>query len=176
MDKKIFDAAVTRSNEWKAVILNVLQKNDGAAGCLNLREQLEEMLDDDTVCMSDVDMFKKLKREYDLRVSIQIPEVKWMPEVVKLAFNMCQDLLKMLPTDIMQSIDESVLDRYEPLFRQRGEQALYRIHRTMNMTLIDVLVCTDEVQCEDLLYWSKDKLFIMTFVPEFEEVSDYVLI
>jgi len=133
-------------------------------------------LDVDTVCLSDVDMFKKLKREYGLHVSIQIPELKQLPEVVRLTFKMCEDMLKRLPTDMMQGVDESVPARHEPLFRQRGEQVLYRIHRTLNMTLIDVQVRTDEVQCEDLLYWSQDKLFIMTFAPELEEVEDYVLI
>lgn len=176
MDKKIFDAMIARSNEWKEVIFNILQENDETAGCLSLREQLEEMLDVDTVCLSDVDMFKKLKREYGLHVSIQIPELKQLPEVVRLTFKMCEDMLKRLPTDMMQGVDESVPARHEPLFRQRGEQVLYRIHRTLNMTLIDVQVRTDEVQCEDLLYWSQDKLFIMTFAPELEEAEDYVLI
>jgi len=176
MDKKIFDATIARSNEWKEVIFNILQESDETAGCLSLREQLEEMLDVDTVCLSDVDMFKKLKREYGLHVSIQIPELKHLPEVVKLTFKMCEDMLKQLPTDMMQGVDESVPARHEPLFRQRGEQVLYRIHRTLNMTLIDVQVRTDEVQCEDLLYWSQDKLFIMTFAPELEEAEDYVLI
>ena len=162
MDKKIFDATIARSNEWKEVIFNILQESDETAGCLSLREQLEEMLDVDTVCLSDVDMFKKLKREYGLHVSIQIPELKQLPEVVRLTFKMCEDMLKRLPTDMMQGVDESVPARHEPLFRQRGEQVLYRIHRTLNMTLIDVQVRTDEVQCEDLLYWSQDKLFIMT--------------
>ena len=169
MDKKIFDATIARSNEWKEVIFNILQESDETAGCLSLREQLEEMLDVDTVCLSDVDMFKKLKREYGLHVSIQIPELKQLPEVVRLTFKMCEDMLKRLPTDMMQGVDESVPARHEPLFRQRGEQVLYRIHRTLNMTLIDVQVRTDEVQCEDLLYWSQDKLFIMTFAPELEE-------
>ncbi len=176
MDKKIFDATIARSNEWKEVIFNILQESDETAGCLSLREQLEEMLDVDTVCLSDVDMFKKLKREYGLHVSIQIPELKHLPEVVKLTFKMCEDMLKQLPTDMMQGVDESVPARHEPLFRQRGEQVLYRIHRTLNMTLIDVQVRTDEVQCEDLLYWSQDKLFIMTFAPELEEAEDYVSI
>lgn len=176
MDKKIFDATIARSNEWKEVIFNILQESDETAGCLSLREQLEEMLDVDTVCLSEVDMFKKLKREYGLHVSIQIPELKHLPEVVKLTFKMCEDMLKQLPTDMMQGVDESVPARHEPLFRQRGEQVLYRIHRTLNMTLIDVQVRTDEVQCEDLLYWSQDKLFIMTFAPELEEAEDYVLI
>lgn len=176
MDKKIFDATIARSNEWKEVIFNILQESDETVGCLSLREQLEEMLDVDTVCLSDVDMFKKLKREYGLHVSIQIPELKQLPEVVKLTFKMCEDMLKRLPTDMMQGVDESVPARHEPLFRQRGEQVLYRIHRTLNMTLIDVQVRTDEVQCEDLLYWSQDKLFIMTFAPELEEAEDYVLI
>lgn len=176
MDKKIFDATIARSNEWKEVIFNILQESDETAGCLSLREQLEEMLDVDTVCLSDVDMFKKLKREYGLHVSIQIPELKQLPEVVRLTFKMCEDMLKQLPTDMMQGVDESVPARHEPLFRQRGEQVLYRIHRTLNMTLIDVQVRTDEVQCEDLLYWSQDKLFIMTFAPELEEAEDYVLI
>ena len=176
MDKKIFDETIERSNEWKEVIFNILQESDETAGCLSLREQLEEMLDVDTVCLSDVDMFKKLKREYGLHVSIQIPELKHLPEVVKLTFKMCEDMLKQLPTDMMQGVDESVPARHEPLFRQRGEQVLYRIHRTLNMTLIDVQVRTDEVQCEDLLYWSQDKLFIMTFAPELEEAEDYVLI
>lgn len=176
MDKKIFDATIARSNEWKKVIFNILQESDETAGCLSLREQLEEMLDVDTVCLSDVDMFKKLKREYGLHVSIQIPELKQLPEVVRLTFKMCEDMLKRLPTDMMQGVDESVPARHEPLFRQRGEQVLYRIHRTLNMTLIDVQVRTDEVQCEDLLYWSQDKLFIMTFAPELEEAEDYVLI
>lgn len=176
MDKKIFDATIARSNEWKEVIFNILQESDETAGCLSLREQLEEMLDVDTVCLSDVDMFKKLKREYGLHVSIQIPELKQLPEVVRLTFKMCEDMLKRLPTDMMQGVDESVPARHEPLFRQRGEQVLYRIHRTLNMTLIDVQVRTDEVQCEDLLYWSQDKLFIMTFAPELEEVEDYVSI
>ena len=168
MDKKIFDATIARSNEWKEVIFNILQESDETAGCLSLREQLEEMLDVDTVCLSDVDMFKKLKREYGLHVSIQIPELKQLPEVVRLTFKMCEDML--------QGVDESVPARHEPLFRQRGEQVLYRIHRTLNMTLIDVQVRTDEVQCEDLLYWSQDKLFIMTFAPELEEAEDYVSI
>ncbi len=176
MDKKIFDATIARSNEWKEVIFNILRESDETAGCLSLREQLEEMLDVDTVCLSDVDMFKKLKREYGLHVSIQIPELKQLPEVVRLTFKMCEDMLKRLPTDMMQGVDESVPARHEPLFRQRGEQVLYRIHRTLNMTLIDVQVRTDEVQCEDLLYWSQDKLFIMTFAPELEEAEDYVLI
>lgn len=176
MDKKIFDATIARSNEWKEVIFNILQESDETAGCLSLREQLEEMLDVDTVCLSDVDMFKKLKREYGLHVSIQIPELKQLPEVVRLTFKMCEDMLKRLPTDMMQGVDESVPARHVPLFRQRGEQVLYRIHRTLNMTLIDVQVRTDEVQCEDLLYWSQDKLFIMTFAPELEEVEDYVSI
>lgn len=176
MDKKIFDATIARSNEWKEVIFNILQESDETAGCLSLREQLEEMLDVDTVCLSDVDMFKKLKREYGLHVSIQIPELKQLPEVVRLTFKMCEDMLKRLPTDMMQGVDESVPARHEPLFRQRGEQVLYRIHRTLNMTLIDVQVRTDEVQCEDLLYWSQDKLFIMTFTPELEEAEDYVSI
>lgn len=176
MDKKIFDATIARSNEWKEVIFNILQESDETVGCLSLREQLEEMLDVDTVCLSDVDMFKKLKREYGLHVSIQIPELKHLPEVVKLTFKMCEDMLKQLPTDMMQGVDESVPARHEPLFRQRGEQVLYRIHRTLNMTLIDVQVRTDEVQCEDLLYWSQDKLFIMTFAPELEEAEDYVSI
>lgn len=176
MDKKIFDATIARSNEWKEVISNILQESDETAGCLSLREQLEEMLDVDTVCLSDVDMFKKLKREYGLHVSIQIPELKQLPEVVRLTFKMCEDMLKRLPTDMMQGVDESVPARHEPLFRQRGEQVLYRIHRTLNMTLIDVQVRTDEVQCEDLLYWSQDKLFIMTFAPELEEAEDYVSI
>lgn len=176
MDKKIFDATIARSNEWKEVIFNILQESDETAGCLSLREQLEEMLDVDTVCLSDVDMFKKLKREYGLHVSIQIPELKQLPEVVRLTFKMCEDMLKQLPTDMMQGVDESVPARHEPLFRQRGEQVLYRIHRTLNMTLIDVQVRTDEVQCEDLLYWSQDKLFIMTFAPELEEAEDYVSI
>ena len=176
MDKKIFDATIARSNEWKEVIFNILQESDETAGCLSLREQLEEMLDVDTVCLGDVDMFKKLKREYGLHVSIQIPELKQLPEVVRLTFKMCEDMLKRLPTDMMQGVDESVPARHEPLFRQRGEQVLYRIHRTLNMTLIDVQVRTDEVQCEDLLYWSQDKLFIMTFAPELEEAEDYVLI
>ena len=176
MDKKIFDATIARSNEWKEVIFNILQESDETAGCLSPREQLEEMLDVDTVCLSDVDMFKKLKREYGLHVSIQIPELKQLPEVVRLTFKMCEDMLKRLPTDMMQGVDESVPARHEPLFRQRGEQVLYRIHRTLNMTLIDVQVRTDEVQCEDLLYWSQDKLFIMTFAPELEEAEDYVLI
>lgn len=176
MDKKIFDATIARSNEWKEVIFNILQESDETAGCLSLREQLEEMLDVDTFCLSDVDMFKKLKREYGLHVSIQIPELKQLPEVVRLTFKMCEDMLKRLPTDMMQGVDESVPARHEPLFRQRGEQVLYRIHRTLNMTLIDVQVRTDEVQCEDLLYWSQDKLFIMTFAPELEEAEDYVLI
>ena len=176
MDKKIFDATIARSNEWKEVIFNILQESDETAGCLSLREQLEEMLDVDTVCLSDVDMFKKLKREYGLHVSIQIPELKQLPEVVRLTFKMCEDMLKRLPTDMMQGVDESVPARHEPLFRQRGEQVLYRIHRTLNMTLIDVQVRTDEVQCEDLLYWSQDKLSIMTFAPELEEAEDYVLI
>ena len=176
MDKKIFDATIARSNEWKEVIFNILQESDETAGCLSLREQLEEMLDVDTVCLSDVDMFKKLKREYGLHVSIQIPELKQLPEVVRLTFKMCEDMLKRLPTDMMQGVDESVPARHEPLFRQRGEQVLYRIHRTLNMTLIDVQVRTDEGQCEDLLYWSQDKLFIMTFAPELEEAEDYVSI
>lgn len=176
MDKKIFDATIARSNEWKEVIFNILQESDETVGCLSLREQLEEMLDVDTVCLSDVDMFKKLKREYGLHVSIQIPELKQLPEVVRLTIKMCEDMLKRLPTDMMQGVDESVPARHEPLFRQRGEQVLYRIHRTLNMTLIDVQVRTDEVQCEDLLYWSQDKLFIMTFAPELEEAEDYVLI
>ena len=176
MDKKIFDATIARSNEWKEVIFNILQESDETAVCLSLREQLEEMLDVDTVCLSDVDMFKKLKREYGLHVSIQIPELKQLPEVVRLTFKMCEDMLKRLPTDMMQGVDESVPARHEPLFRQRGEQVLYRIHRTLNMTLIDVQVRTDEVQCEDLLYWSQDKLFIMTFAPELEEAEDYVSI
>lgn len=176
MDKKIFDATIARSNEWKEVIFNILQESDETAGCLSLREQLEEMLDVDTVCLSDVDMFKKLKREYGLHVSIQIPELKQLPEVVRLTFKMCEDMLKRLPTDMMQGVDESVPARHEPLFRQRGEQVLYRIHRTLNMTLIDVQVRTDEVQCEDLLYWSQDKLFIMTFATELEEAEDYVSI
>lgn len=176
MDKKIFDATIARSNEWKEVIFNILQESDETVGCLSLREQLEEMLDVDTVCLSDVDMFKKLKREYGLHVSIQIPELKQLPEVVRLTFKMCEDMLKRLPTDMMQGVDESVPARHEPLFRQRGEQVLYRIHRTLNMTLIDVQVRTDEVQCEDLLYWSQDKLFIMTFAPELEEAEDYVSI
>lgn len=176
MDKKIFDATIARSNEWKEVIFNILQESDETAGCLSLREQLEEMLDVDTVCLSDVDMFKKLKREYGLHVSIQIPELKQLPEVVRLTFKMCEDMLKRLPMDMMQGVDESVPARHEPLFRQRGEQVLYRIHRTLNMTLIDVQVRTDEVQCEDLLYWSQDKLFIMTFAPELEEAEDYVSI
>ena len=176
MDKKIFDATIARSNEWKEVIFNILQESDETSGCLSLREQLEEMLDVDTVCLSDVDMFKKLKREYGLHVSIQIPELKQLPEVVRLTFKMCEDMLKRLPTDMMQGVDESVPARHEPLFRQRGEQVLYRIHRTLNMTLIDVQVRTDEVQCEDLLYWSQDKLFIMTFAPELEEAEDYVSI
>ena len=176
MDKKIFDATIARSNEWKEGIFNILQESDETAGCLSLREQLEEMLDVDTVCLSDVDMFKKLKREYGLHVSIQIPELKQLPEVVRLTFKMCEDMLKRLPTDMMQGVDESVPARHEPLFRQRGEQVLYRIHRTLNMTLIDVQVRTDEVQCEDLLYWSQDKLFIMTFAPELEEAEDYVSI
>ena len=176
MDKKIFDATIARSNEWKEVIFNILQESDETVGCLSLREQLEEMLDVDTVCLSDVDMFKKLKREYGLHVSIQIPELKQLPEVVRLTFKMCEDMLKRLPTDMMQGVDESVPARHEPLFRQRGEQVLYRIHRTLNMTLIDVQVRTDEVQCEDLLYWSQDKLFIMTFAPELDEAEDYVLI
>ena len=174
MDKKIFDATIARSNEWKEVIFNILQESDETAGCLSLSEQLEEMLDVDTVCLSDVDMFKKLKREYGLHVSIQIPELKQLPEVVRLTFKMCEDMLKRLPTDMMQGVDESVPARHEPLFRQRGEQVLYRIHRTLNMTLIDVQVRTDEVQCEDLLYWSQDKLFIMTFAPELEEAGDDV--
>ena len=176
MDKKIFDATIARSNEWKEVIFNILQESDETAGCLSLREQLEEMLDVDTVCLSDVDMFKKLKREYGLHVSIQIPELKQLPEVVRLTFKMCEDMLKRLPTDMMQGVDESVPARHEPLFRQRGEQVLYRIHRTLNMTLIDVQVRTDEVQCEDLLYWSQDKLFIMTFAPELDEAEDDVSI
>ena len=122
MDKKIFDATIARSNEWKEVIFNILQESDETAGCLSLREQLEEMLDVDTVCLSDVDMFKKLKREYGLHVSIQIPELKQLPEVVRLTFKMCEDMLKRLPTDMMQGVDESVPARHEPLFRQRSHR------------------------------------------------------
>ena len=44
MDKKIFDATIARSNEWKEVIFNILQESDETAGCLSLREQLEEVL------------------------------------------------------------------------------------------------------------------------------------
>lgn len=169
MDKNIFDAAVARSNEWKEAIAEFLRSEDVVPDYLSLQEQLEVLFDADTCEFSDVDMFKKLKREHNLHVSLQIPDLPRLDGVVRNTFKLCEDIVKGLPSNLTEEVPQVILAKHKSAFHARGEQAVFQVLRTLNVTVIDLQVKTDEVECDEFLYWSGDKIYVISFVPEFDE-------
>lgn len=169
MDKNIFDAAVARSNEWKDAIAEFLLSKDVPVGYMSLREQLESLFDAETCEFSDVELFKKLKREHNLHVSLQTQELPRLEGVVRNTFKLCEDIIKGLPSDCSDAVPQSCLVKHKSVFHARGEQAEFQLLRSLDMTVIDILVRTDDVECEELLHWNGDRIYVMSFVPEFDE-------
>ena len=137
-------------------------------GELSTFAQLCWLFDDELGAEHDEQLRKRLTQEYDLHVSIEKGDICHLPPTVKAALKLCEDILKACPNSIYEDFDIKKIDKSKYGFSQRGEQAVFQIYRNTNATIVELQVRRQQEK-EELVYWTKNKLFIMSFVPELDK-------
>jgi len=160
---------LARSEEWKSVIADECQNylSEGERSeALTLLEQLKTIFE----CGEEFDeeFRKRIVRDNNLHVTIDRHEVCHLSPTVKDAYNLCEQLNSLLP-DNLDEPDLKGLDRKRYHFSERGEIAIFRFVRNANMAVIELEVVTQAEEEEEFIYWSKDKLYVMSFVPEADD-------
>lgn len=135
---------------------------------LPLFEQLQLLFNDEVCERDSVAMFRYFQREYSLHVTLVGNEFRQVERVVNDAFLLSNELFKLLPNRWSDDIDVKNLDKHKFGFSHRGEVAVFQIWRNINASIIEMQVKTETLEGE-FLYWSKDKIFVINFVSEFDE-------
>lgn len=170
MDKNVFDAVKAQSNEWKDAIAEFLLAEGVPVNRMSTLEQLEALFDVESC--EFYDLFKKIKNEHKLNLSIPTRSLPHLDGVVRNTFKLCEDIIK-LPASDTDKAEQGNLAKHRSMFHSRGEQAVFQILRSLNMNVVDIQVRTNEIKDEELLYWNGDRIYLMSFVSELDE--DYAV-
>lgn len=161
-----------KSNAWKDVIAEMCQALLPAnqdVDDMPLSEQLLMLFDDHICETSEEKKFRALKSEYGLHVSIAGNDCNHLEPVLLNTLRLCDAVFARIPCSVTDTADYAVyLKTQVKLFKSRGERAKIRIFRNMNISVVEVTVQTTELACKEFLYWNKDKVYVMSFVPAFD--------
>ena len=162
----------TKSNAWKNVIAELCQELLPAGKNVDdvpLGEQLLMLFDDGVNDVTDEKMFRILKSKHSLHVSISGNECKRVETVLYNALCLCNEVFEHIPDTMVKTVDyKRFLTSKVKQFKARGEKAVFRISRNMNVAIVEVTVETTDLACQEFLYWNKDKVYVMSFVPELD--------
>lgn len=161
---------IERSNAWKNAVTSECQSMfpDKDVKSLSMFEQLQLLFDDEVCAQDGAAMFHYLKREYHLQVTIGGNDVPRLNPVVVDALRLGNDLFRLLPTCWLDGVNLKKLDKSKFGFAARNETAVFQIWRNINASITEMQVRTAALNGE-FLYWNKDKIFVMSFVSEFDE-------
>ena len=162
----------TKSNEWKSAIacecVSFLPGGQDVED-LPVFEQLKLIFDDEVGTETDEQFRRRLVKEYDLHVTIEKGDLPHLSPTAKDALELCEEIAKKLPNDFMQDLNIKSIKKSKYGFAKRGEQAVFQVFHNCNAAIIELQVRTEAEHENELVYWSKDKLFVMSFVPELDE-------
>ena len=162
----------TKSNAWKDVIAVLCQELLPAGKDVDdvaLGEQLLMLFDDGMSDVTDEQMFRALKSEHSLYVSISGNERKRVETVLHNTLCLCDEVFEHIPDTMAETVDyKRFITSRVKQFKARGERAVFRISRNMNVAIVEVMVETKDLACQEFLYWNKDKVYVMSFVPELD--------
>ena len=161
---------VARSQEWQEAIQGECQNYlplGQSAKWLSVWEQLKVIFNEGEEY--DEEVRRRLVKEYDLHVSIAKGDVAHLSPTVKDAFLFCEELNQLLPSSLDNEPELKKLRRPNYHFGERGEALVFQFVRNANVSMVEVQVRTDALEVEDLVYWTKDKLYVLSFVPELDE-------
>ena len=162
----------TKSNAWKNAIAELCQELLPAGKDVDnvpLGEQLLMLFDDGVNDVTDEKMFRVLKTKHSLHVSISGNERKRVETVLHNTLCLCDEVFEHIPDTMAKTVDyKRFLTLQVKQFKARGERAVFRISRNMNVAIVEVTVETTDLACQEFLYWNKDKVYVMSFVPELD--------
>lgn len=163
---------VKKSEEWKQAIacecVNFLPY-DHEAEDFSVFELLKLIFDDEVGQETDEQFRRRLVKEYDLHVAIEKGDIPHISSTLREALALCEEINKKLPSDIWKDLDIKKIDKSKYAFAKRGEQAVFQVFHNCNAVIIELQVRTEAEHEEELVYWSKDKLFLLSFVSELDE-------
>ncbi|MBR1605509.1 MAG: hypothetical protein IJ660_05340 [Alphaproteobacteria bacterium] len=161
-----------KSQEWKSAIacecVNFLPSGESAED-LPVFEQLKLIFDDEVGQETDETFRRRVVKEYNLHVTVEKGDLPHLSPTVKDALELCEEIAKKLPNDFMQDLNIKSIKKSKYGFAKRGEQAVFQVFHNCNAAIIELQVRTETEREEELVYWSKDKLFLLSFVPELDE-------
>ena len=160
-----------KSEQWKEAIAAELGVKSEDYSAFELMYSFLEDSD-----YYDEELYKSIKRKYELDNTITDDDFRHVIRGVVLnTFNLCKEVFKKIPSSMSQKFEylkqAKVWNKYIGYLQEHGEKAVVRVVRTMDNSIVEVNVQTTEVKAE-LLYWHKDRIFIMNFVSELEEDID----
>ena len=135
---------------------------------LSLFEQLQLLFDDEGCKRQSVSMFCYLKWKDSLRVTIVGNDIYHLGNSAADAFRLGNALFKLLSPCWSDGVNLKNLDKSKFDFGSRGESAVFQEWRNIDASIFEIQVKTNALDYE-LLYWNKDKIFVINFVPEFDE-------
>lgn len=161
---------LARSEEWREVIQTECQNFLSAgqeAKWLSVWEQLKVIFNNGEEY--DEEFRRRVVKEYNLHVAIAKGDVAHLSPTAKEAFLFCEELNGLLPSCLNSEPNLKKLNRSKYHFAARGEQLVFQFERNVNVAMIEVQVRTEAENVEELVYWTKDKLYVLSFVPELDE-------
>ena len=169
----------TRNNQWLEALSSEVEGE-------NLEEQLENLFDDGIVATSIKKMFQYMQSKYNTHVTVACGDLPHIEPTLRETLELCKEFSKIVPEDPMKDGDYKAFKKAlikrskaktkkaerksEYHFLERGEQVVFRQpFVNQNVKIIEVMVKTDALECDELLYWSPEHIFIMKFVSELNE-------
>lgn len=116
----------------------------------------------------DEELRKRMVKEYALTVAVAKGDIPHLEPTVKDAFLLCEELNKLLPSSLDNEPNLKNLNKSKYHFYERGEHPVFQFVRNITVTMIEVQVRTDVLE-EEIVHWAKDKLYVLSFVPELDE-------
>lgn len=170
-----------RNNQW-------LDALAAEAEGENLREQLMNLFDDGVIATSNKEMFQYMQSKYDTHVTISCGDLTHIEPTLKETLEICKEFSKIVPDDPMKDgdykafkkalmkrskieVNKAKNERKKAYhFFERGEKVVFgQPFVNQNVKIIEVMVKTEALKCDEFLYWSPEYLFIMRFVSSIDE-------
>ncbi len=161
---------LARSEEWIDTIQGECQNYLPAgqsAKFLSVWEQLKVIFNNGEEY--DEEFRRRVVKENNLHVAIAKGDVAHLSPTAKEAFLFCEELNGLLPSCLNTEPNLKKLNRAKYHFAARGEQLVFQYERNVNVSMVEAVVRTDVEEVDELVYWSKDKLYVISFVPELDE-------
>lgn len=172
--EQIFERLTSQTEMWYDAIQNEYRRRfsteDPAE--LSVLEMLQKLMDDafPRPYAHDDLLRSHLKRENPhLDTPFLIEDLDKLPESLQDAFRLCEEVNTILPC-VGERVPFEKIDVQHYDFASRSEIAVVNPVNGMDLNAIEIQVCSPMkgLPEEEIIYWIKNKLYIISFVERFD--------